>query len=207
MLTSSLRNSCENCTHTLHRSMLGSRTGFPKLIGCSSWRTMAGPANTLPTTITSRNNACSNFMQDKSFYSSISPVFLDYRIPSFLKGQRDSEKPAEVYNEISGSCSTCTEKGEASVTWSHHFLTCVTCEFILQHANITAFMNFAAGNHRASSAADSSQCGQFLTTYTDTWCKFTQSPSNLCSGILWVNHLPLVCMHKTRCKNEHFISF
>ena len=73
MLTSSLRNSCENCTHTLQRSRLGSRTGFPKLIGCSSWRTMAGPANTLPTTITSRNNACSNFMQDKSFHSSTSP--------------------------------------------------------------------------------------------------------------------------------------
>ena len=59
MLTSSLRNWLENCMHKLHRSMPGAFTGFPMDIGCSGWRTMEGPASTLPTRIVSRNNACS----------------------------------------------------------------------------------------------------------------------------------------------------
>lgn len=118
ILTSSLRNSCENCTHTLQRSRLGSRTGFPKLIGCSSWRTMAGPAITLPTRIASRTNACRIYT--RQCFIVVQVLFQNHSIPSFLQEQCNSEKSAEASLTTAAAC-TGRRKGEAPVTWSPHF--------------------------------------------------------------------------------------
>ena len=198
ILTSSLRNSCENCTHTLQRSRLGSRTGFPKLIGCSSWRTMAGPAITLPTRIASRTNACRIYT--RQCFIVVQVLFQNHSIPSFLQEQCNSEKSAEASLTTAAAC---TERGKVRHPSHDHptfKLTCVTCEFILQHATALIY-EFCGWKIVELHLPLWAVFLEFLTAYTDTWCKFTQSPSYLCGKILGVIHLQLVCMHTTRYKS------